>query len=187
MVPNYFSEPMGLLIRYVFIPIKEKQMKNSIFTTAALTSVLAFSASADDGSASLERISPDTFSVMIDGDKNDDRQDVYEEALYKAAKKTLKYDYDWFRVIDRESDKETVTERTRSAVVGRYDRVPERRCGLLGCKTYYRSYYSGGFSTPSQERERTLYSVSLDFEMGVGPVEDTENVYDARVVKKKYK
>lgn len=155
--------------------------------TVFLLSSTAFLASANDGTLDAERTSIDTFTVVVDGDKNEDRREVYEEALYRAANKTLKYDYDWFRVLERENDKEVVTERTTSEVVGRYDRVPERRCGLLGCTTYYRSYYSGGFSIPSQETERTLYSVSLNFEMGVGPAQDTENVFDARIAKKKYK
>ena len=131
-----------------------------------------------------ERVSTQTYIVSVDGDGNDSRRKVLNKALVKAAKKTLKYDYDWFRIVERETDKETRTTRRRGGFEGSFHTVPERRCGLLSCRTTTRTYYSGGVSSDFPDREDTVYTVTLEFRMGIGPVQDTDSVYDARQVKR---
>lgn len=124
-----------------------------------------------------------TYVVTVDGGKRDNRQEVFEEALDRAATKTLRNDYDWFRIIDRETSKETTKTESRSGFSARYERVPERRCGLLGCTTTYRDHYRGGFESDFPEREDTVYTVTLEFEMGSGPYANARNVYDARSIR----
>jgi len=144
----------------------------------------AISASATVGA----KTSGKTYTVSTKGDRRDSAQDVFDEALYKAAKKTLRKDFEWFRIIDKETEKET--ERTRGERAGfetRYERVPVRSCGLLGCTTSSQSYRTTEFNSGTPDRKETTYSVDLEFEMGVGTPPNSKNVYNARIVKNSYK
>jgi len=127
------------------------------------------------------------FDVTVEGGRNDSRSEVMEKALYKAAKSTLKKDFEWFRVVERDTDKEIHTTRSRGSATPGFSRVPERHCGLLGCSTNYRTHYRGGFDTTTDERVDARYSVTLEYQMGIGPVKKTDDVYNAKIVKNAYK
>ncbi len=135
------------------------------------------------------RVSERTYDVTAEGDHFDSRSEVFDEALYKAARKTLNKDYEWFRVLDRDTDRETVyTNRDRgSTFEARYERVPVRRCGLLACSTTYESRKSGHVEYRTPERAETRYSVTLEFEMGDGPAPEGPSVYDASLIKRSYR
>jgi len=75
----------------------------------------------------------------------------------------------------------------RGSATPGFSRVPERRCGLLGCSTNYRTHYRGGFDTTTVERVDIRYSVTLEYQMGIGPVKKTDDVYNAKIVKNAYK
>jgi len=128
-----------------------------------------------------------TYEVEVDGGRRDSRSEVFDKALYKAAKKTLKKDHEWFRIIDKETEKETTRTESRSGASVGFEREPVRRCGLLGCTTEYRTTQRGRFDSGFPEREDTVYTVILEYEMGSGPVAKSDNVYDARKAKKKYR
>jgi len=134
-----------------------------------------------------ERVSPRIMEVTVEGKKRDSRNEVMDEALYKAARKTLKNDYDWFRILDREIEKETEVTRRGSGFSGSYERVPERSCGLLGCTTRYRTEYNNEFNVRMNEREDTVYTITLEYQMGTGPTRGDTDVYDARIVKNSFK
>ncbi|RKQ69616.1 hypothetical protein DES40_2419 [Litorimonas taeanensis] len=134
------------------------------------------------------RISDRVYDVRAEGNRRDSRDDVIDEALYKAAQKTLNKDYDWFRVLDRDTDRETVySDRGGSSFEARYERVPVQRCGLLACSTSYETQRSGYIEARSPERRETRYSVTLEFEMGTGPMPRSGEVYDARLVRRSYR
>lgn len=172
---------------------------HKLVMTTALTATLAISAPAlaqtsatmaaevTLGAQSQTFTSDRTYEVEVDGNRRDSRQDVFEEALYKAAKKTLKKDYEWFRVVDKETEKDTVRTESRNEARAGFEREPVRRCGLLGCTTEYRTTYRGGFDSSFPEREDTIYTVILEYEMGAGPAPVSDNVYDARDTKRKYR
>lgn len=129
-----------------------------------------------------------TYDVSVRGDRYDSRSDVYDEALKKAANKTLKKNYEWFRVIDRETDKEVIySEREgRSSFGARYETTPVTNCGLLTCNTRYETQRTTDFeyrNRAPETRERR-YKVTLEFEVGYGPAPDGDKVYDARDVKR---
>ncbi len=157
-----------------------------MMSTAAAQSV-SIDAEAKVGYSQPERVSRKVYEVTVDGDRRDSQKDVFEEALYKAAKKTIKNDYDWFRIVDRETERETVRTKNRSSMSGHYERVPERQCGLLGCTTTYRTHYRGDIGSEFPDREDTVYSVTLEFEMGSGAFKNGDGLYDARSVKSTYK
>ncbi len=155
-----------------------KSLLISTVTVALLTAAPQTAASAANA---YERTSTKTYEVSAKGNKYDGRDKVFDDALYKAAKKTLKNDYDWFRVIDREyeTEKTTSSNRFRESV----RRVPERRCGLLGCSTTYRTDYHSDIRSGFYDRDEIKHSVRIEYIMGIGPVEDIKNVYDARDIK----
>jgi flavin-binding protein dodecin len=134
-------------------------------------------------SGQYERVSSKTYVAKAKGSSRDDRDEVLDEALYKAAKKTLDRDYDWFRVVSREFETEKTDTRYRNGARESFERVPERRCGLLGCTESYRTSYRGDIDTGFDYREEEKHSVRLEYEMGTGRVSNTENVYDAREIK----
>jgi len=135
----------------------------------------------------IERVSPRLYSITVNGDGNDSKEKVLNKALYKASKKTLKYDYDWFRIVENETEKERVIYRDRSRAQAGFETVPERHCGLLGCTTRTRTHYSGHIGTNWPDKKDEVYSITLEFEMGIGRIADYENVYDARKTKRDLK
>ena len=133
-----------------------------------------------------ERVSVQTFEVSYEGGKNESLNEVLDEALYMAAQKTLDYDYDWFRIKERDTEKDKIETRNRAGIETGFETVPVRECGLLGCSTRYRTYYRGYVGNDFRERDDALYTVTLEFEMGTGRVIDDHKVYDARVVTRTY-
>lgn len=81
-------------------------MFNNLFLSAAIIGFMALAPQTASANTSSERVSAKTYEVNVRGNSYDDRDEVLEDALRKAAKKTIKNDYDWFRVIDREIETE---------------------------------------------------------------------------------
>ncbi len=167
---------MSAAIAVIMVPVAAAEPAEELKAEATLE--LQYGTAAETTSAR-------TYSVTAEGNRRDSRDDVYDMALAKAAKKTLRSNYDWFRVLDSETERDTIqTERSSSRAVGRYERTPVKRCGLLGCTTRYETSYRADFDTDFPERRETTYEVTLDFEMGEGPVKDGGRVYDARNVQR---
>lgn len=134
-----------------------------------------------------QRVADRTYEVTAKGDRNDSRSEVYDEALYKAAKKTRKEDFDWFRVVDSEIEKETRIRDSESSFEAGYDRVPYRSCGLLTCRTEYRTERRTNVTIDLDDREESRYEVELEFEVGWGPMPSSGEVYDARLTINQYR
>ena len=192
LTPNAFAVPGDDEARTDSAAVVEAQSETRSDTNQnalVITTELIVGADASGQSAPYEELTAGrTFSVTVDGDRRDSRDEVYEEALYLAAKKTERNDFEWFRVVNKETDRETTKTRDRgSRAEAGFERAPVRRCGLLGCKTEYRTQYRGEFGTDFPEREDTLYSVTLDFEMGVGPATNGGRIYYADEIKRDYR
>ena len=124
------------------------------------------------------------YTVFAEGSRRDSRDDVYDEALYKASAKTLREGFDWFRIVDSDIDRETVRSDGRaSRIRGGFERTPVKRCGLLGCTTRYETNYRSEVETSFPERRDRVYEVTLDFVMGTGPVYEGGKVHFARNIK----
>ena len=132
------------------------------------------------------RVSDRTYEVFYYGDRRDSRRDVMDRVLFKAAKKTLDKGYDWFRVVNRETESETERS-SRYSARGEFYTVPERHCGLLTCTTRSRTYYRGGIDAGYPSRDDTVYTVVLEIELGEGYVRARDDVYDAKIVKNSYR
>lgn len=138
-------------------------------------------------SGSADRTPGKVYDVTVRGDRNDRRDDVYDKALYKAAKATRKKDYDWFRVLSSDVERDRERRSDRAGLESEWERVPVRECGLLTCRTEYRTQRRSTFEYDDFEREITRYSVTLRYEMGWGAMPADGHVYDARDAKRRYK
>ena len=156
-------------------------MFNNLFLFTALIGFMALAPQTAIANTPYERVSTKTYEVNVRGNSYDDRDEVLKDALRKAAKKTIKNDYDWFRVINREIESEE--KAISNSYHGSVERVPERRCGLLGCTTTYSTQTRNDFRASFNDRESVRHSIRLEYVMGIGPVKDSKNVYDARDVK----
>jgi len=173
-------------------------MRKTLITVAILaagTSIPALSTAEDMRvearvavEAPIERRTADrTFDVKVRGNRNDSRSEVYDEALYKAARKTRKKDYDWFRVTNSEIEHETRVTDSESGFEAGYERVPYKSCGLLTCRTEYRTERSSQLTVQIGDRENSRYTVELEFEAGWGPMPVDGESYDARRVERDYR
>lgn len=127
-------------------------------------------------------VSESTYEIVVHGDSYDDRQEVFDRALNKAAKKTLKKGYEWFRVVDKEIERDVQTRRTAS-YGSSFHTAPVRNCGLLTCTTRTRTYYTASAGADRPERRSVAYTVILEVELGQGFVRNPKNVYDAERIR----
>jgi len=173
-------------------------MRTTLITMAILaagTSIPAMSMASDvsvqarvSTEAPIERRTADrTYDVKVRGSRNETRSEVYDEALYEAARKTLKKDYDWFRVIESEIDRDTRVTDSESGFEAGYERVPYQSCGLLTCRTEYRTERRSSLTVEIGDREESRYTVKLEFEAGWGSMPVGGEAYDARRVKRDYR
>ena len=189
MAPTAYGSPEETNLRSEAVVETQQQSESQSEDALVISTELIVGDQTQANSAPYEELTAGRiFSVTVDGDRRDSRDEVYEEALYLAAKKTERNDFEWFRVVNKETDRETTKTRDRdSRAEARFERVPERRCGLLSCKTEYRTRYRGEFGAGFPEREDTLYSVTLDFEMGVGPATQGGRIYYSDEIKRDYR
>ena len=159
---------------------------SSVPTQSTATEV-QLSASVATEAPIARRTADRTYDVKVRGGRNDSRSEVYDEALYKAARKTRKKDYDWFRVIDSEIERETRVTDNESGFEAGYERVPYKSCGLLTCRTEYRTERRSSLTVDIGEREESRYTVELEYEMGWGSMPVNGEAYDARRVERDYR
>jgi len=173
-------------------------MRNTILTATVLAlgttlpatafaTDVAIEARASINTSSETRISDRTYDVKVRGDRNASRSEVYDEALYKAARKTRKKDYDWFRVIESDIERDRRRIENDTAFEAGYERVPYRSCGLLTCRTEYRTEKRTSVTLDFDDREETRYTVELEFQVGWGPMPVDGEVYDARQAERDYR
>ncbi len=125
------------------------------------------------------RIEQNRFRVSFSGNSSTDRETVKTFLLYRAAELTLQSGYDWFKVLDRETEKDT---RYRSSYAG----GPWGHPGLFHYR-YYHPHYGwhpiyDPFWNDRNYREVTRYEASAEIFMGRGPKPDDASAFDARQV-----
>ncbi len=112
--------------------------------------------------------------------KGDDVSTAKDYALLRAAELTLQHGYDWFEVVDRDtnvaqSDKYPATARMR------VNATTYRECGLLGCTTVMRPAYVDARYFDSAARTEPESTVTfIEVVMGKSEKPGDGNVYDAR-------
>ena len=129
------------------------------------------------------RLEENRYRIAYNGGRTAGPHTTRDYALLRAAELTLQEGYDWFRIVDRET--ETVRRDGHDAGFA-FERTyyVERRCGLVSCTQSVRpwTYSRVNFDTAPDE---TRYSHVLEIVMGKGelPSEDGD-YYDAQSVAK---
>ncbi len=101
-------------------------------------------------------------------------------AMLRAAELTIEKGYDWYEVVDKQSD---ILHKHVSPNAGfnvTQSRSIERNCGLLGCTTRMSEPHSSvTIGAGVGERDRGIVTVLLEIKMGKGVRPDADKVYSA--------
>lgn len=127
------------------------------------------------------KLGKNRYRVTFTGNTITDKETVNDYALLRAAELTMQEGYDWFQLVNRDSESKSRSTSSFSGVheVGGGSSVYQR-CGLMSCDTYvvdHPSRLSGGVSSTST---RTSYQSSLEIKMGNDPMPDTAEAYNAQ-------
>jgi hypothetical protein len=121
------------------------------------------------------------YRIDFVGNRFTEKSRIKDYALLRAAELTSKNGYDWFTILDSETEQETKT-RQQTAMSGSTGSKVVRKCGLLGCSTYVTPYYSGvGIKTYEVEGK---VSTSLQISMGSGEAKNPNVVFNAKELAK---
>jgi len=128
------------------------------------------------GSFTESRLTEDRYRVTFIGEPNATADQVKDLALLRAAEITLANDYDWFRVVNQETQEQTTVQPSTVTTTGPVQQVT-RDCGPLGCTTTVTPSYTGTQVVTVQENDR--YTTSIEFVMGDGNLRDPTVAYNA--------
>lgn len=172
-----------------------------LFTAGALLSLVACAASGPDYYRAAERpgdygysevrLDDDHYRVSFTGDTSMSEESVRELALLRAAELTRQERYDWFRIVEEESEQSArvvrrgpdsdvtiVSDEDAVTVVERGDDPALRReCDPLGCTTTISPGYQGPNVVTVRQADR--FSTTVEIEMGNGDVINPSTVYNA--------
>lgn len=128
------------------------------------------------------KLSENRYRVSFSGNSYTPSSTVKDYALLRSAELTLQQGNDWFRVVERDTDKKV---RTSTTVGGGTDFPSQtsvyQSCGVLGCTSTVAT--SPGFSTGvdvGTSTSSTAYSSALEIVMGKNPLPENADAYDAR-------
>ncbi len=123
----------------------------------------------------------DRYRITFTGNSVTDKETVNDYAMLRAAELTLQQGYDWFQLVNRDSEAKS---RNSTHISGMYDygggTAVYQRCGLLSCDTYVSqapTRIDGGVATTTT---RTSYQSSLEIKMGKEPMPDDAEAYNAQ-------
>lgn len=137
-----------------------------------------------------QQIENDRWSVSFSGNSLTDRRTVETYLLYRAAELTVQEGFDYFRVVQRQTDEDTRLLPTGPAVgLSPYYRGFHCNYAFYGAyggrlrRGYVSAYdpYGFGFGAPDY-REITRYEATAEIMMGRGAPPEDADVFTAREV-----
>ncbi|HEY0962092.1 MAG TPA: hypothetical protein VGE69_07020 [Pseudomonadales bacterium] len=128
------------------------------------------------GSYTESRLTDDRYRVTFIGEPNATADQVKDLALLRAAELTLANDYDWFRVVNQETQEQATVAPAAVTTTGPVQQVT-RDCGALGCTTTVTPAYTGTQVVTVQQDNR--FTTSIEFVMGDGSLRDPTVAYNA--------
>jgi hypothetical protein len=151
----------------------------------------ASSANAVQGGYSEVRLAEDRYSVTFAGNRLTSREQVEASLLYRAADLTLQRGYDWFVIVDKETERQVERQ---AGIDPLYD--PWFRRDYLYWRPYWRYYgpgmgwnywypYYGDPFWADRLRDRTVerFEATAEIRMGRGAMPATDvRAFDARDV-----
>lgn len=123
----------------------------------------------------------DRYRITFTGNSVTDKETVNDYALLRAAELTLQNGYEWFHMVNRDTESKSRSSTSISGVneFGGGTAV-YRRCGLVSCDTVVAQSpgrLSGGIAST---KTRTSYQSSVEIKMGKGTMPDKAEAYDAK-------
>lgn len=114
--------------------------------------------------------------------RGNDVSDAKDLALLRAAELTLQEGYEWFEVVDRDSQREERSNHARAVMSMQMQATTYRECNALRCRTVTRPSY-----IDPTYRDRIPAGVEstatiIEVVMGDGEMPDDSNVYDAKAL-----
>lgn len=139
---------------------------------------------ADDYGHYTTQLAENRYRIVFNGGQTTSLNTTRDYALLRAAELTLQEGYDWFQVVDRETNTERRRPEPRMALGYERAYYVERSCGLLACtKSVEPREYR--YMSISNEPVRSAHSYSLEIVTGSGAMPtDGGNYYDASSVAK---
>lgn len=129
-----------------------------------------------NGTFSESQITENRYRIGFNGNANASSDEVKDMALLRAAEVTLRNDYDWFRVVNQETEQNT-TATTQGTTAVDTPRQVTRECGPLGCTTTVTPGYTGVDVVTVREVDH--YNTSIEIVMGDGRLADPTSAYNA--------
>jgi hypothetical protein len=144
-------------------------------TSMPPTSYQAAQISGDNGFSHV-KLSNNQYRVLFSGNKTSDETTVKDYALLHAAELTQQQGFDWFVIVDSDTEVET-KEVTRVGPVPITQVRGGTTCGLLGCTTPSSANYAGAQVLVQRVKDSVLSSLLIT--MGKGQPETPLTVFDA--------
>lgn len=146
---------------------------SALILAACATQPLYSPASRPDGPGYWEtRLTENRYRVSFVGRNTTSSEEVKNYALLRAADLTLDAGYDWFKVIERETQ-QTIRDNEPRVSIG-----VGTGCYPYGCRVIGSRWYTGVSLDSYRYADR--YRTSMEILMGKGEPEDPNSVYNAR-------
>lgn len=123
------------------------------------------------------RLTDSLYRIDFEGNRFTDKTRIKDYAMLRAAELTMQKGYDWFAILDSETNQETKTRPQTDMSAATGTRTVQK-CGLLGCATYGSPSYSG-LDIETYEVEGKV-STSLQISMGKGDANNPSSVFNAK-------
>lgn len=143
-----------------------------LLTACATRPVYAPAEEPDDPGYWETRISENRYRVSFVGQTGTPSDQVKNYALLRAAELTQNAGYDWFRIVDRETEEKQRSGEPRVSLgIG-------GGCHPFGCRIIGSRWYTGVHLDSRRYADR--YRTSMEIVMGKGPADEPNNVYNAK-------
>ncbi|TNE64340.1 MAG: hypothetical protein EP335_07705 [Alphaproteobacteria bacterium] len=109
-------------------------------------------------------------------------EEAKDYAMLRAAELTLQHGYDWFEVVDRETEQKRDASHTHVETAMRVGAETYRECGVLTCRTVTRPAYVDPTWVETRHYEPGSTVTFVEIKMGEGPQPNGGNIYDARTI-----
>lgn len=111
--------------------------------------------------------------------EGDDASLARDYALLRAAELTLERGYDWFEVVERDTDVEREEGHSHTVTHMRVHASTYRECGILTCRTVTRPAYIEPSTMETRYRGRETTVTFVEIAMGEGEKPDGGAYYEA--------
>jgi|SRR5690606_38348860 len=129
------------------------------------------------------RIAEDRYRVSFKAPASREAE-IRDYALLRAAELTLLEGYDWFVVLDRETEIDRSRDEPAMSIGAARSTAVSRNCGLVACRTYYHPAreYGATFDTGGSRRDSARSELEIRLGKGIRP--EAVDSFDAAEVRK---